>query len=607
LIITVVVVMLLTTLALTMAAFTVTEERTATTYRDALQVRQVAEAGIRVAQEMFRTPADRELVPLYSVTAAGGGDYWGAAPSDVDTQLNAIGIWRANRVGAAPARYSGNDNRFFRGPFKDTWDMVFGGTYSPVAANDRYDVKFNCTNPLNAAATVSAANCWLDKKINALLESGGTNFTLQTGKITDISFYAPPTAGGRAYGLATVRVTATKFDTDGVTAIARETLEAVIIDITPKPAVLGNGDIVFKNTGNGALCGDGCEQVHANGNATISTHTSGGQTPMVTASGTVTGVGAGGSKSNATQITTPYINPWDLEYKPKIKAQLDKYYLLAARPLDGKWTDNDPLTTMPARRCGIDNSSWCQDYGLEYTASDAALPNVPKDRLITDTPVLYRWNTDTDGWTLCDSGDDLDGDIPCPGAPTFSVTRANDAVILNGGAGETNGLPYRRDRYPMTDFALGSAQDGATVLVDGKFTKHGAMSTKMSIIAAGSISSHSSTTWGPALQNRAMWISGRDIHTHSNCCAPSNTCATNLTKPDYAGIIAAHEQVETGSQNALLGLLIAENRVQYDPLVSGTLAINSDNGDHASLCGMPDWPWTMPVTPAIASMKTATN
>jgi hypothetical protein len=47
--------------------------------------------------------------------------------------------------------------------------------------------------------------------------------------------------------------------------------------------------------------------------------------------------------------------------------------------------------------------------------------------------------------------------------------------------------------------------------------------------------------------------------------------------------------------------------VQYDPLVSGTLAINSDNGDHASLCGMPDWPWTMPVTPAIASMKTATN
>lgn len=609
LIITVVVVMLLTTLALTMATFTVTEERTATTYRDALQVRQVAEAGIRVAQEMFRTPDDRDIVPLHSVASAGtASDYWGANAGAIDTQLNAIGIWRAVRTGASPAQYSGNDNRFFQGPFKDSWDQVFGGTYSGVAANDRYDVKFSCTNPTTGAAIATPANCWLDRKVNALLDpglvSGQPNFTLQTGRITDISFYGPPTVNGRAYGLATVRVTATKFDTDGTTPVARETLEAVIIDVTPKPAVLGNGDILFKTTA-GVMCGDGCEQIHANGNATVGSIT-GGQAPMVTATGTVSG-GSGSTKNNATAVVTPRINPWDLEYKPRLASELDKYYLLAARPLHTDWTDNDPTTTMAPRRCGIANSSWCQDYGLEYTSVTAALPNVPKNRTAIDVPHMYKWNTASDGWTLCTLGTALSGGALCPGAPTFSVTTGADQVIAGGGTGDTNDLPFRKDTYPVTEFSIGSAQVGATVLIDGKFRKHGAMSTTMSVIAVGSMDLSSSTTWAPALSNRVMWISGRDIDTHSNCCAPSNTCATNLGLPAWAAIIAAHEQLKTGSQNALLGVLIGENRVQYDPYVGGTLAIDSDNGDHGSLCGLPEWPWTLPVTPAVASMKTATN
>ncbi|MEO8378571.1 MAG: PilX N-terminal domain-containing pilus assembly protein [Acidobacteriota bacterium] len=600
LIITVVVVMLLTTLALTMASFTVTEERTATTYRDSQQVRQVAEAGIRVAQEMFRTPSDQQLVPLWTTASAGGGNYYGTTTTAVDTSLNAIGIWRADRAGANPARYSGNNNRFFQGPFKDTWDQVFGGTYDPAAANDRYDVKFNCTNPTSGAA-VTPANCWLNTKINALL-STSANFTQDTGRITDISFYAPPSANGRAYGLTTIRVTASKFD--GTDIVASETLEAVIIDINPKPAVLGNGNIVFKLNA-GVMCGNGCEQIHANGTATVGTVT-GGQNPMITATGTITG-GSGSTKPGAKAVIAPEINPWDLEYKPKVAGDLLKYYLLAARPLDIIWTDNDATNGTVARPCGIDNSTFCQDYGLEYTPPTAIPPNVSKPRLLADVPQLYKWNTVTQGWTWCNSGDALSGGVLCPGAPTFSVSRAADQVVLNGGVGDNNDLPYAKDRVPQTEFSIGSAQVGATVLVDGRFRKQGAMTTTMSIIAVGSMDFSSSTTWAPALNNRVMWISGRDIDTHANCCAPSNTCATNLGLPASAAVIATHEQFLTGSQNALLGVLIAENRVNYDLYVNSTLAINSDNGDHGSLCGLPDWPWAMPVIPAIASMKTATN
>jgi len=602
LIITVVVVMLLTTLALTMAAFTVTEERSATTYRDSLQVRQVAEAGIRVAQEMFRTPGDNQLVPLWSLASAGGGDYWGANPTDIETRLNAIGVWRAVRTGANPVRYSGNNNRFFQGPFKDTWDQVFGGVYDPVVANDRFDLKFNCTNP-TSGAVVAATDCWLESNINALLNPApGGNFTLDTGRVTDISFYGPPLVNGRAYGLATIRVTATKFDEDGTTVVARETLEAVIIDINPKPAVLGNGDIIFK-THAGVMCGDGCEQIHANGNATVGTIT-GGQNPMVTATGSISG-GSGSTKPGAKNVSTPEINPWDLEYKPRISAELDKYYLLAARQVDGEWLDNDPTTVTPDRRCGVENAALCQDYGLEYTASDASPPNVPRPRTVADLPRMYKWNATTNGWTECNTGNALSGGATCPGAPTFSVTRAADLAV--SGAGDLNDLPFAKDRVPMTEFRIGSAQIGATVLVDGKFYKQGNMNTTMSIIAAGSIDLQSQSEFAPALSNRALFISGRDIHTHANCCAPSNTCATNLGMPAWAGIIASHEQLATGSQNVLLGVLIGENRVNYDPHVNSTLAIDSDNGDHGSLCNLPDWPWAMPVIPAIASMKTATN
>jgi hypothetical protein len=602
LILTVVVVMVLTTLALTMATFTTTEERTANTYRDSMQTRAVAEAGVRMVQEMFRNPAERALVPLYNGAAAADSvatppayDYWGIAAAQVDTQLNEIGIWRKDRAGVLPARYSGNDNRFFMPPFNTSWAAAFGGSYNPNAAADQYDLKFNCRNPATGnLITDWEDECWLNQ-LNQMLVVDDDNVNLDTGRISDISFYAPPLAdNGKAYGIATVRVTAEKR-TDGMEGevLSRETVEAVIIDLSQKPAVLGNGNIVFKIQA-GSLCGDGCEQIHANGDANVGT-VSGGKDPMVTATGNVTG-GATSKKDGAKEITAPEINPWDLTYRPTNTTELNKYYLVTARQLDAVWRDGILNNSPGPRPCGLNNFSLCQDYNLEYTAANVEKPI----RSATGTPYMYKWNTLLNEWIQCGSGVNLSCSL---GGPTFTVTRADDLIVPT--TGDTADLPYNKARVPKTVFRIQNAMNGATVLVDGQFYKTSAMTATMTIVAAGSIELHSSTTWYPAMSNRAMWISGRDVKTHANCCAPHNQCATNLGVPSAAGIIAAHEQMETGSQNALLGLLIAENRVNRDDKVNSALAINSDNGDHGSLCNLPDWPWTIPVRPGLASIKAA--
>jgi hypothetical protein len=596
LILTVVVVMILTTLGIAMVSFTGTEERTAVAYRDSLQARILAEAGVRMVEEMFRTPTDRQLVPLYNAaaTAAGSGwDYWGANEAAVEAVLNARGIWRSVRPGASTARYTGNNNGFFQGPFRDDWAQVFGGTFSTDAALDVYDIKFNCTNPSTGVEIANAnTQCWLRTELNGDLLQDSTDWNLDTGEITDITFYAPPQAGGRSYGLSTVRVTAEKRDEAGM-LLARETLVAVIGDNASKPAVLGNGDIVFK-TSAGQSCGDGCEQIHANGNATVGT-VSGGTDPIVTATGSVNG-----TASTKPAITAPHINPWDLTYKPATTEELGKYYLLARRALDAVWTNGTPSDNPASRPCGFGGWAECQDYNLEYdTAGVEKLA-----RTAADTPHYYKWNNTSQGWTLCDSGTSLDGGAACPGAPSWSVSRAAD--FDPGATTDDATIPFHVRRVPKTVFTIDSAEDGATVLIDGGFHKSGSMNAEMSVIAVGSIHLHSSTTWMPALTNRAMWISGRDIYMHSNCCAPSNTCATNLGTPQYAGIIAAHEQIYTHSQNALLGLIIAEHRVNHDDKVdSNTLAINSDKGDHGSICNLPDWPWALPVRPTVLSMVTA--
>jgi hypothetical protein len=607
LILTVVVIMILTTLGMAMVAFTTTEERSASAYRDAMQARAIAESGVRIVQMMFADPSERELVPVYA--AGGGADYQGTTPAAIDTSLALIGIYRADRSPITPAKYTGYGDRFFAGPFGGAggWASAFGGTYVS-GGTSLWDLRFNCTNPATNVA-VASTDCWLDKQINSKLIAS-TDFNLNTGRITDISFYGPPAEliGGSSgtatqYGICTVRVTAEKVDSNGQ-VVARETVEAIIGDNNPKPAVLGNGNINFITSG-GEMCGNGCEQIHANGNATVG-DASGGQDPMITATGTIT-AGSGTSQPGASFVTPPEVNPWDLSFKPTSATELAKYYLVAARPLDAVWTDGNAAT--PASKaplpCGLPGAgsgpllSQCQDYNLEYAADGTVKPA----RTNAMVPKMYIWNATANEWTECSSGTTLN----CgSGSPTFSVTPAADLVAA--GTGDTNDVPYNKLRVPRTNFLITGKQDGATVLVDGMFQKSNpGMNGIMTIIAVGSIRFSTDTEWFPAMANRTMWVTGRDIDVQSNCCLPSNTCSVNLANNAAQSIVAAHEQIFSQSQTALAGIVIGESRVDFDTITTGGTAIDIQRGDHAYTCGLPDWPWELPTKPVIFSLKSSTN
>ena len=114
------------------------------------------------------------------------------------------------------------------------------------------------------------------------------------------------------------------------------------------------------------------------------------------------------------------------------------------------------------------------------------------------------------------------------------------------------------------------------------------------------------TDWFPAsTTQRAMWISGRDISLHSDCCTGSNNCANNLANNAAQGIIASHEQTEATAQTSLAGIIIAESRVNHDPTVNSALALDVRQGDHDYACGVPSWPWVRPTKPELFSLTTA--
>lgn len=595
LILTVIIIMVLTTLGLSMVAFSTTEERTAASYRDGLQARSTAEAGVRVVQEMFRDPTNRLLVPLYSGTVAdcgaGTADYCGTTTATTEASLNALGIWRKPRTGASPAYYTGFNNKFFLGPFRDSWSQTFGGTYNTNFASDLYDVKFDCTNPDSSSSTAVTA-CWLDNKINSLLATS-SDWNLSTGKITDISFYSPPINSGTAYGIAIVRVTAVKIDSRG-NVLARETVQALIGDNNQSPSILGNGDVSVGTPGNINACGNGCEQIFANGDLTFSGSSSGGNL-VLSSTGSVNG-----TASNKPAIVAPMVNPWDLAYKPQTSAGLAKYYLLAARPLDLVWTNGLANDNPAPRTCGL---ALCQDYNLEYATDDS----VKTARSATGTAYMYKWNSAANEWTLVTSSTSTLTDSTS--GISFGVSRGDDTTVAGGA--DTAALPFNKNRVPTFTFSLNTALTGATILVDGKFDKSGSGDFTMSIIAVGSASFHGDTNIAPALQNKVGVIAGRDIKTHSsydndlhNVCNSGSPVTLTGSQKAKIDIIAAHEQIDMSSQTSMAGVIIAENRVHLDPTVeNGNLAINGASGDHVSQCGDPDWPWSRPTIPIVLSLE----
>src|SRR5205823_5774685 len=121
---------------------------------------------------------------------------------------------------------------------------------------------------------------------------------------------------------------------------------------------------------------------------------------------------------------------------------LAKYYLVTARPLNVVWTNGDPSDNPAPLPCGVNNLARCQDYNLEYdTAGTEKSP-----RAATDTPYMYKWDSVGKGWSVCGSGIALAGGLACPGAPTFSVARADDLIV--SGTGDTSHVPFNTKRVP---------------------------------------------------------------------------------------------------------------------------------------------------------------
>jgi hypothetical protein len=410
--------------------------------------------------------------------------------------------------------------------------------------------------------------------------------------------------------MSTVRVTAEKRHAwPAGQFLARETVIAVIGDATPKPAVFGDGNVNIGDQGTRLLCGDGCQQVHANGNISVGP-ISGGEDPMVTSSGGSVSGGGGSSEVLAEDLMSPEINPYDLTYKPSTTADLNKYYLVTSRRLEAIWRDGNAGNNPGPVQCGNLQLSWCQGYNLEFKTDGTAQPartavNDASNDATTraDDPHMYKWNSVANEWTECTTA--VSATLSCVGGPSFAVTRFDDGV---GGADPNADLPYNVNRVALTRFEIQTGQDGATVLVEGKLYKQGNFNARMSIIAVGSIHLHSSTTWEPAMSNKAMWISGRDVYFHSNCCASRNSCNADALAAQESGIVAAHEQIMGDSNSSSAGIMLAESAVNYDTLVnSSTQAINLPQNDHAYVCGEPTWPWTLPTTPVILSMTTAAD
>ncbi len=621
LVITMMLTLILSMLGMAVVSYSAIEEEIAVSWRDRIEVSQIAEAGVRIAQQMFLTPEDAELVPVF------GGHFTS------ESELNGIGVFRTMR-GDIGSHYTGTDDRLFRGPFRSEWNRVFGGTREP--GSDQYDLRFSCSRP--DGTPVPPNDCWLETNLNPLVTEA---MRVPRGRITEISFYGPPIVDGRRYGYATVRVTAQKLDARNRLA-ASETLEAIIGENAPQPSILSNGNLTVETS---RFCGT-CERVHANGNIdAISGSSFRGGSPPLSATGTI----AAGSSSvdpppreRVRRIEPPAINPWDLLYRPVSPESLSKYFLLTTRTPANEWTDNDPDTGSPPRPCG---RSLCQDYGLEFSEAGASRP----PRSATGQGRLYRWNESNQNWDLVQETSDTEVprtaklELGTTGErPRFEVWPFDDQLLP--GVGDDAELPFDTERLPITFFRLedpifpvsGEDWQGVTLLVDGALwidapvggnRLSGDAAWKASIIAVGSVYISGNLTVDPALPNRVLLISGRDIHIdgsfngdlYEDCCSVAPRFVT--PPPDgvvaaASGVIAAHEQILIAGGAALLGVVIAENAIDLDrdrttggfrslpSAVLGNAALHiSANSRHIRVCNHPVWPWPDSGGATVLSMR----
>jgi hypothetical protein len=197
----------LSMLGLGFVALSETESAISTNQRNREEVLSHAEAAASVVVDWFQNPAwalSKGLQPSNNST--------------INTELGAMKLTRKNSTASGVYKPI-STTILFDLPFKPSFDDRFYGTenYPDILINDTTSPKFL-------------------KTFNAAL----FNDTTDAGRITDIRIYAPPIVGGLLdnathywesqgdrYGVATVRVTCSRFDASGNVISQRQVHEVV--------------------------------------------------------------------------------------------------------------------------------------------------------------------------------------------------------------------------------------------------------------------------------------------------------------------------------------------------------------------------------------------
>lgn len=179
---------ILTLLGLGFLALSTQEGQITQNERNAKQALYMAQVGAKVAMEWFQTPTPNDPPSL-----ANNDDFLPTRGEIIFNKVQNI----TYKGGSTGLNGVGNDlfDRPYRGVPKDT----FRGTEEKTAADPGPDVHIASNSP------------YLARLNSALL--GGSQMT--DTRLTDIRIYAPPMVNGSRYGLATIRSTATKFDSAG--------------------------------------------------------------------------------------------------------------------------------------------------------------------------------------------------------------------------------------------------------------------------------------------------------------------------------------------------------------------------------------------------------
>ena len=237
LLVTLMVTVILSLLGVAFLTMSEQENRIAVNERDAKQAVYMAQVGAKMAVEWFQNPQ-----PNVNTSWQNNGD-WLPVRTQPGITFNVISgtRYKGGTTG------TGTSNILFEKPYRGSPKDMFRGTEGATTAD------------VVLTDSTTDANNYLFKLNQTLRPTGmfpatspGVSMASAVGdtRITEIQIYEPPRINNDRYGIATVKATATKFDTSG-NPIASRSVYAVLNEIK-FPAPKGPVNAKFTATSHGS-------------------------------------------------------------------------------------------------------------------------------------------------------------------------------------------------------------------------------------------------------------------------------------------------------------------------------------------------------------------